>query len=194
MRILNRRQLAKIPMADASNLYLGEFDESSRSVAQKQDRAYANRQARAKQRAIARQKYEEAQNAVASAEYTAMLKRSLKQDTSKYSQAMSGRSDFGFVPKFGNHTPLMGFVDSMPTTLKDFSQREVYPAQDFCNTKTSHDFVGYTKMKDFPLVEDANSDFGGILTTDSKSADFSEYIVNDAKHDFGYAPRRRRRK
>ncbi len=193
MRILNKRQLQNIPMVDSSNLFLGEFNEDLRVRAQKDEAIARARSERAKQRLSARKKYEEYQASIAAAKHAQVLKNSLKQDTRKYQAAMSGRPDFGFVPKFGNNTPLMGFVDSLPTTLKDFSQREVYPAQDFCNTKTAKDFVGYTQFKDFPLVDDAKGDFGGILKTEAGSVDFSQMIVDDVKSDFGYVPRRRRR-
>ena len=99
----------------------------------------------------------------------------------------------GYVNQFGINTPLMGFADEVRDA--DFSVSSVIPAQEFGNRLSNKSVAAYTKFKDFPLVVDApKGDFGGILVNEKGSADFSTWIVNDAKQDFGYTPRRRARR
>lgn len=123
----------------------------------------------------------------------AMLQRSLNQNAK--TRALAGaRHSLGNVPVFGRAHPLMGFVDAIPdcTMDADYRQDQVVPAQEFNNALAAKD-LAYTKFRDYPLVLDAPSgDFGGILTNEAGSADFSERIVNDVKQDFGSSPKFKR--
>lgn len=123
-----------------------------------------------------------------------MLQRSLR-NTGHAVHYASKHQGSGNVPRYGVKTPGLGFVDAtLQTSNPDYSQHEVYEAQQFNNCLASQDMVGYSKFKDYPLVLDSpKGDFGGLLTDEKGSADFSTWIVNDDRQDFGYVPQRRRR-
>lgn len=194
-RILNRRQVVDAPMVDAGHLYLDEVPEhiEQKRVQMQMQRLrveQAKRNAEIMNRERARRadliKMKNAQM------HGAMLERSLRQKGHETAYAAK-RQGQGWVRQYGLNNPLLGFVDE--TSEPDFEQREVYEAQEFNNHLTARNNPGFLKNKDFPMVIDApRGDFGGILTNDKYSADFSSRIVNDVKTDFGgYVPKPRRR-
>lgn len=195
MRIFNRKQLASIPMVDAGNLYLGADSatvEARRAKIERDNQLRARAARAAQMRAQAAAKAEEARRIRAAQAHAEMLQRSLQRNNRQV--ALAGRRQgSGWVPQFGLRNPTLGFVDEVRGPGPNYNQSDVVPAQDFNNHLTNHDSKRYSQFKDFPLVVDApKGDFGGILTNEAGSADFSERIVNDVRQDFGYVPRRRR--
>lgn len=191
MRVLNRRQLDRIPMVDAGNLYLGEIPETveqKRSRIQKQQMQEAQkRQLMAMQASNQRRQAEYARDQMSGA-YEEMLKRSLRNTGRKSVVAVKHQGK-----QYGVNNALLGFVDE--TTEPNYSQSEVYRAPEFKNGLTAKDCKNYTRFKDWPLVIDSpRGDFGGILTSEAGSPDFSTWITDDVKQDFGYVPRPRRRR
>jgi hypothetical protein len=195
MRILNRAQLARVPMVDAGNLYLGEVSASAEVQRARIARANAQRAAQmrvANARAAAAAAAENNRRMRAAQMHGEMLERSLRQSGANI-VAAAKRQGSGWVPQYGVKNPLLGFVDE--TVNPDYSQSEVYNAQEFNNRLTANDNRCYVKFKDYPLVLDSpKGDFGGILTSEGGSPDFSHMIVDDVQQDFGYTPRPRRRR
>lgn len=194
-RILNRRELANVPMVDAGHLYLGEVPENIEAKRAKlrwaqirhaQARRNAEVQARERARIADQRAIRDAQL------HGDMLARSLSKPGHDIVHAAVNQGT-GWTRQYGNGNPLMGFVDE--TAEPDFEMRDTYPAQEFNNHLTANTNINYTRFKDYPLVMDApRGDFGGVLTNDTNSADFSEYIVNEVKTDFGYVPKARLRR
>lgn len=213
MRVLNRKQLAGIPVVDEGNLYLGAVTESAEAVRARLARQEMQaREAQANRAAAMRAAQVREQHARdrAAFGYAQMLERSIRQRGN--TQAKRPQAPMAaFQKQFGVNNALLGFVDpdrrdlggvydpsgrarsgdeTTKTVEPDFSASEVYRAQEFNNQLTAKDVKGYTKYRDWPLVQDARGDFGGILKPESGSADFSTWIVNDAKNDFGALPPR----
>lgn len=91
---------------------------------------------------------------------------------------------------FSQH-PGMGFVEGTPVNLSesDFSAHSIVDVPPFENHQSSRslgmrDYARYSDQKE-PV-----SDFSGVLVNEAGSADFSEFITNDVKNDFGSVPRR----
>lgn len=201
MRVLNRRQLASVPMVDAGHLYLGEVSDAVELRREKLRRKqFQEQQARRNAEVRARAARNRAENQVtANAQrHGAVLERSLR-NTGRAAMMGAVHQGDGFIPQYGVKNPLLGFVDEVADA--DFEMQDVYPAQEFNNLLTARNNPAYLKLKDFPLVIDApnatNSGFQGVLLTNENSADFAELIVNDSRRDFGYvpkhSPKRRRR-
>lgn len=176
MRFLNMNQLANIPDADPN------FG-SAAEVAKRRMKAE-----QLKRQLIARQR-EQAQieaNAARRRELDAQSRR-LSGHNVAYAR---GRQGMGFVPQYGVHNPLLGFVDEVPGSAVDFDMHTAQPVEEFCNGLSAKN-LKYTEYQDFPMVLDApKGDFSGILVDEAHSADFSERIYNDDRQDFGYTPRR----
>jgi hypothetical protein len=188
MRVLNKKQLANIPMVDAGNLYLGMgAPDRVRDAIQRRELSYAQKVANNRRLEAERRRIETLNGERANQAHADMLKRSLHNSGRKVIAAAKKQGN-GFLPQYGVKNAMLGFVDEVKKA--DFYNDEAIPAQDFNNALTAKDFAAYTQFKDFPLVEDARGDFGGILTNEKGSADFSTWIVDDAKTDFGYVPRR----
>lgn len=195
MRILNKRQLDQIPMVDEANLYLGadnaQVEANRASIAR--DNVARARIAQLRQQNLQNRALKDEQlRARANMGYANMLKRSLR-NTGKQAAMGAAKPSDGRVKQFGVNNAQLGFVDECcnSTVLSDYESRETYDAQEFSNKLTNHDAAAYTKFKDYPLVVDApRGDFGGILTNEQGTADFSEWIVNDSQQDFGYVPKR----
>jgi hypothetical protein len=149
-------------------------------VKQAQIRAAQATKARADQVAMERAAYNHAQ----------MLKQSLSRQNHKdelYLQAIrEGHKPMqkssmvkdglmGWHP--GETVTNMGYVD--------FSISDVVPAQAFDNILRQEHINQSGYPTDYPIVDDAKSDFGGVLLSESGSPDFSTMIVNDAPGDFG---------
>lgn len=195
MRILNKRQLANVPTVDQDNLFLGEINDmvqARRDLHASEMRAMERRQMLRLAQAEAIRREQDRLRDLRAAKHEEMLKRSLRNGGHDVYRAAI-RQGNGYVKQFGMSQPLAGFVDA--EYVPDFSASDVIPAQEFSNKLSNKSVAAYTRFKDFPLVIDApKGDFGGILTNEKGSADFSTWIVNDAPRDFGYAPRRRRRR
>lgn len=97
------------------------------------------------------------------------------------------------------YNPLAGFLPAEAVRKEgataydpDYTIYKAVPAQDFNNHIRAKDL----HFKDFPLVDDASSkgDFSGLLVSEKGSPDFSTLIVDDVRRDFGYMPRRARRR
>jgi hypothetical protein len=178
MRFLNMRQLANIPDADGS---------------------FEGVQQRAEQRAQLKQQYKESlarqqkQIDMASARRAEMLKRSLDNNGRAVVHARA-RQGSGQVAQYGVMNPLLGFVDEVPAHFKDFSAHTAVPVAEFRSVLAAKD-VGYTALRDFPLVLDSKGgDFSGVLTDEAHSPDFSMRIMDDVRQDFGYVPQRKSRR
>lgn len=191
MRITNRRQLANIPTVDQDNLFLGEVSEAERARMEIRAR---ERQAQARAAQVRRNQAEKIRREqdrlrdLRAMQHEEMLKRSLRNGGHSVQRAAQMQGT-GYVKQFGIQKPLAGFEPA--TDTPDFSASDVYNAQQFSNCLSAKDVAAYTRYKDFPLVLDApQGDFGGILTNEKGSPDFSTWIVNDAPSDFGRLPRR----
>lgn len=195
MRVLNRRQLNRIPMVDQGNVNLdrvpmGAMNNREMIASNANRAAHTARVAQARaQQSAAR---EDRARLLQSQMHGAMLERSLRQPGHGVAAA-ARKQGMGWVPQFGVKNPTLGFVGEVKAgsiTTPDYSEQEVYAAQEFNNVLTARNNPQFAKFQDYPMVMDApNGDFGGVLTNESGSADFSEYIVMDDSKDFGHTPR-----
>lgn len=183
MMIFNPKK--SVPYVPAGNVGLGLATNDPRANAflQKQAQAKQALMLRARAAAVAKQKQISAQNELAAQKQNAMLQRSLRQGSEANLRGMGGHS-LGFVPSFGVYNPLVGFVDA--NTETDYAMEHVVPAQEFSNQLASKDFPDWTKFHDYPwTIDSPNGDFGGFLTNEAGSADFSHFIVHNEPEDFG---------
>lgn len=203
MRLMNRRQLNNLPVVEQGNVI---FDEAkgtmgaARAIANGYRQAAINR-ANAARNAAAIERRNTMLGDISAAKHTAMLQRSLGQNKNQQGLVLQARAARGNPmngeKRFGVRNPQLGFCDPNASTHatgntinSDFIEEEIYNAQEFNNCLTSDHFKGNKQYQDFPQVWDApKGDFGGILTNEQGSADFSTRIVNDAPADFGYVPR-----
>lgn len=202
MRLLNKNQLNNLPVVEQGNMFLGEA-RGTAEAAQAIKRGY---QQAARDRAVASHNQKrmasrnQAMGDAAAANHAAMLARSIKPNAKQQGLVLEAQNNRGNMMqgqnRFGVRSPGMGFiapsaVSTSNTINSDFIEEEIYNAQEFNNCLTSDHFKGYKQYKDFPMVWDSpKGDFGGILTDERGSADFSTRIVNDAPNDFGYIPQR----
>lgn len=204
---INTRRLKNIPIVDQGNVYFEDHAEAlsyekKNEKARLQEAKRRQLEAERNRRIMEIRRREEYARDLEAARQAKKLKESLttaKRDA-EFTVARGQKTGFiktqtvknhqmpwlpGVLVKNLNGGPDFGDVD--------FNISEAVPAQDFGNNITAKELLR-DRYRDYPLVDDAKGDFGGILTDEAGSPDFSTTIVDDVKSDFGRLPNSERLK